>query len=124
MPPAVPDPSQQATALDPAVLVGLRRELGAAADDVIGELLAAFRKDSPGMLASFAAATTAPALARTAHRLRGLALNLGAVALAEACARAEAAANAGDVASAQSYGAAMAEGLRRATEALASPGAR
>jgi two-component system sensor histidine kinase/response regulator len=106
-------------ALDPTVLAGLRRELGPDADAVIGEMLVAFREDGAVQLAAFAAATTAPMLARAAHRLRGSALNLGALALAGACMRAEAAANAGDVAAARACLEDIQEGLRRANEALA-----
>jgi CheY-like chemotaxis protein len=117
--PAPGPPAPVRAAIDPAVLAGLRRELGADADLVIGEMLAAFREDGAAQLAAIAAATSAPMLARAAHRLRGSALNLGAVVLAEACQRAESAANAGDAPAAQACLPAIAAALEQADAALA-----
>ena len=124
LPTAAPAAVVPSAAIDPSVLAGLRRELGADADLVIGEMLAAFREDGAGQLAAFAAAASTPMQARAAHRLRGSALNLGAVALAEACARAEAAANAGDGAASRACLGAMQDGLRQAEAALAGSEAR
>lgn len=121
--PAAADPgAAMDPILNPQVLAGLRSELGPEAAPLIVEMLAAFTEDSAMQLAAFESAPTAPAQMRAAHRLRGSALNLGAVALAAICAKAEAAANAGDMSAARAFVPEMRECLRLTKLALQEQG--
>jgi PAS domain S-box-containing protein len=94
MAPAPPDPEN---AIDPEMLASLRRELGQGADALVRDLLASFAQDSATYLRTLQNAETPEKIAHSAHRLRGLALAIGATPLATACAAAEAAAGIGDV---------------------------
>ena len=105
--------------IDPAVLEGLRRELGDDAPAIIGDMLASFRADGLVQLAAFDGAADAAGMAKAAHRLRGSALNLGAIALAAICQRAESLANGGDAAGCQACAGEMRRILELTDKALA-----
>ena len=91
--PAAGDPG---TAIDPEMLASLRRELGPDADALVRDLLASFAHDAANYLRTLQTAETPAKIAHSAHRIRGLALAIGATPLAHACAGAEAAAGIGD----------------------------
>ncbi len=105
--------------LDPTVLAHLRVELGPDAESVINDVLGSFRDDTLAQLEKCQQASMASDLAKAAHRLRGSALNVGAVALATICAKAEAAGNAGDLVAGKAYLPVMASTLSATVAALA-----
>ena len=104
--------------LDIRVLADLRVELGPDAEVVIADILGSFREDTLAQFEKCRQATVAADLAKAAHRLRGSALNVGAVALSAICAKAEAAGNAGDLPAGQACLPAMADILSATVAAL------
>ena len=75
-----------ARTLDPAVLAGLRRALDD--DTLVAEIIEAFLADTPGQIASLAAAGAQedlPAVVATAHHIKSSALTFGAVRMVRLC---------------------------------------
>ncbi len=78
--------------LDPNTLDALRGLEEGGDDDLLGELIDLFFEDAPGRIAGMRDAVTRedwPALASWAHSLKGSCGSLGAVRMADLCARLE-----------------------------------
>ncbi|HAT10043.1 MAG TPA: hypothetical protein DCS97_05485 [Planctomycetes bacterium] len=106
--------------IDPTVLGTLRAELGEDADTIIADMIDSFPAETQTQLARIIPGAPAGELAKAAHRLRGSALNLGATALCDVCARTELAANNGDAAGALANREDIVRELTRVVEALPS----
>lgn len=81
-------PRAAAPALNPAVIASLRRLNEEGQPDVVAEVLALFRRETPSRLdaiRSAAAKGDAALLARAAHTLKGAAATIGAEAMEAAC---------------------------------------
>lgn len=105
--------------IDPAIVQGLRNELGDDAQAVIDDIVAGFRADGAEQVVAVGEAVDAPELAKRAHKLRGSALNLGAARLAALCGRIEAEAKAGRLAESRALVPGVAPLFTATCEALA-----
>ena len=98
--------------IDASVIESLRSLAMPGEPDILADVVQLFLADSPVMLASLSAAMEAgdgEAVSSIAHRLRGSALELGAIRMVPLCAEIELAAHSGSIAQCR----ALAESLER-----------